>query len=471
MPTKENPAKNQIQESYNIFGKTYIVLSNGDVLCNGNVVSNGYHFPKCAYEKSYAKTITMCINISPVCNLRCKYCYRLSDGPEFSFEEIKRYIDCITAIYPKAERYIVDLSGTGEPLMRLPLLIKVAKYCQELSNKYVREFLPTLACNGTLLTKEVVEQLQEAGILFGVSLDGDKDMHDRNRVFENGQGSFDIVKNNLKNIKNNATVGVALTYSTPELLKAFKAVYPLAPTVSMKPVRYTNGNEFNADEVCASYTQLVEFLLNETVNGNHNYIFSLIRGQDYFGKFLKRVVANEGFYGRCDVGICRFALAYDKKIYGCPAAAGIKECELGDLEHGIDESKMQYMWQLIRNDECENCLARGACGGECIIVSYNKFKRLDKLDPTMCKLKKHMYILAVHFYQTLLEQNPAEAHWLENQVKEESSYTKPDFKLIDAVNQSNGKYTFTQLKRIKDNNKREFEKIYNQLKQNIKPKH
>lgn len=466
MPTKDNKfisAFNGKEENIKIFNKTYRITKDGDVFCGDKLLYSNEFIAKCQWSPEKAKVITMCLNVSPVCNLRCKYCYRLGDGQDFTFEEIKQYIKCITDIYPNAERYILDLSGTGEPLMRLEKLKQLATYCQELSNKFNREFLPTFACNGTLLTKEVVEELQKAGILFGVSLDGDRCTHDKNRVFENGKGTYKIVAKNIKNIKFNSTVGIALTYSTPNLLKNFLAAYPLAPTISMKPVRYTKETEFDANKICKGYNKLVKFILNKIIKGNHNYLNAILHGQDYFAKFLRRVVSEERFYGRCDVGICRFVLAYDKLIYGCPAAAGIKECVMGDLVNGINKKQIDKMWELIRNDECNNCPARDACGGECIIVSYNKFKRLDKLDPTMCQIKKHMFMLAIHFYNTLKQFNPKEAEWLEQTCKTVDSYAKPDYSLIDAVERSKGKYTFTSLKRIKDNNKEEFEKIVKEI--------
>ncbi len=42
--------------------------------------------------------------------------------------------------------------GKGEPLMNLPVILKIAKYCQDKSDELNVEVLPTFVCNGTLLS-------------------------------------------------------------------------------------------------------------------------------------------------------------------------------------------------------------------------------------------------------------------------------------------------------------------------------
>lgn len=412
----------------------------------------------------YIRTVTMCIHISKGCNLRCKYCFGVACGDDLTFDEIRRFIDCVTVLYPRADRYIVDMSGSGEPLLRLDLIIEIAKYCNELSDKYVREFLPTLVTNGTLLDDTTVKKLQNAGVLFGVSLDGDKTSHDRNRVFADGRGSYDIIRSNIKAIKHKEFVGIATTYGdkTP-MLDAFLASVELLPTVAMKPVR-CKEQSFDAEKICAEYDRLIRFVLKMHIKGDTKYIFALINGDDYFGKFLKRVVCGASVYGRCDAGVGRFALAPDRNIYCCPAAIGNADCKVGDLEIGIRQSKVDKMWRSLNNPACRGCYARSACGGECKIVSYNKYGTTDKIDDNMCAVKRHLFALSVYYCDCLSENNVEQYRWLENMSRKVESYYSRDEKLIDAVLLSNGRYKFTQLKKIKDDDINEFEKIYSQIK-------
>lgn len=424
--------------------------SDSNHVCNDDIVS---------FSPQYVRTVTMCLHISENCNLNCKYCFKKIGG-ELSLEDIKRFIDCVLQIYPTADRYIVDMSGAGEPLLHKELAIKIARYCNSLSDRYLREFLPTFVTNGVLLTLETVKELQSAGILFGISLDGAKENHDKNRVFHNGEGSYDTVAANIKAIEHNDYVGLAMTYTDGNLLESFLSMSKLLPTISMKPVRYTN-EDIDTESICSGYDELVKFLLDETLLEDKKHIYAIINGDDYFGKFLKRVLLNRAVYGRCDAGIGRFSLAGDKNIYICPAAVGIKGGMIGSLEYGIRLRKIQEMWNRQRNSKCNGCFARNVCGGECKIVSYNKYGDFDGVDPAMCKIKRHLFLLAKYFADTVKETDSQIYQWLLDASDQIEGYYCRDEKLIAAAEFYKDKYTYTELKRIKDNDPETFEKIYN----------
>ncbi|MDE7165018.1 MAG: radical SAM protein [Clostridiales bacterium] len=415
------------------------------------------------YSTKFVRTVTMCIHISPVCNLNCKYCFKKQSEGDLTIADVQRFIDCVLQVYPHADRYIVDMSGAGEPLLRKDLLFKIARYCKTLSDKHLREFLPTIVTNGTLLTEQVVNELQSEGVLFGVSLDGTRDAHNKNRVFQNGDGSYDIIEKNIRGIKHKDFVGAALTYSGADLLQSFLSAFKLLPTVSMKPVRYTDGNELDADAICASYDELVEFVLNKLLNADTSYTYALLNGDDYFGKFLRRVTLNVNVLGRCDAGIGRFALAGDKKIYCCPAAAHIDGGIVGDLENGINQSKIRLMWSKLYNTMCGGCEASGACGGECKIVSYNRYGNFDGIDSIMCKIKRHIYGLAKRFVAVLADTRPDMLEWLKETCSKVESYYDKDDALINAVKLSQGQYKYSEMKKIKDTKPELFRELYAKL--------
>lgn len=416
---------------------------------------------KVSFSPQYVRTVTMCLHISESCNLNCKYCFKKIGG-ELSLDDVKRFIDCVTQIYPNADRYIVDMSGAGEPLLHKELALQIAKYCNRLSDKHLREFLPTFVTNGVLLTSETVKELQSAGILFGVSLDGTKENHDKNRIFHNGKGSYDIVANNIKAIEHNDYVGLAMTYSDGNLLESFLSMSKLLPTISMKPVRYTDG-DLDTKAVCDGYDELVKFVLNETLSGEKKYIYAIINGDDYFGKFLKRTLLDRKAYGRCDAGIGRFSLAGDKNIYFCPAAVGVDGGVVGDLEYGIRLRKIQEMWNSLKNCKCYGCFARNICGGECKIVSYNKYGNFNDVDPIMCIIKRHLFLLAKYFVDIVKETDLKIYNWLLDTVNRIEGYYCRDEELIIAANHYRGKYTYTELKKIKDTDLETFKSLFNNI--------
>lgn len=356
-------------------------------------------------SKDSFKTVYISLHISSKCNMNCKYCFMKDrKGIELSFEDSKKFIDMIIDEYPNAGKYIVDPTGSGEPLLELDNLCKIGEYCNQKSDELKREVLPMIVTNGLLLTEEVVKRLRESGILFGVSLDGDKKTNDIYRYDYLDNGTYKRVISNIKKIKDRSLMGVALTITDKnmDLVKDLKHLIKYFPTVSMKPVRAIDSNmginEFNIGKIKKSYTELYEFLLKQTRKGNLEYLLAILNGDDYFGKFLLRSILSIKVITRCDAGIGRFSLAPNGLIYACPGAIDIPELVVGSLDKGIDKEKREFLWNtLVDRKKCQDCYARFVCGGECFFNAYYFTKSITEKDDVMCELKRHLFKLSLIF--------------------------------------------------------------------------
>ncbi|MBU1144742.1 MAG: hypothetical protein KJ971_02650 [Firmicutes bacterium] len=263
-----------------------------------------------------------------------------------TIDEAKDLIDFIISEFPNAEKYIVDPTGSGEPLLRMEFILKLAKYCHSKSDEVSKEVLPMLVTNGTLLSNDNISKLQSAGYIFGISIDGYKKAHDSNRIIRKQEGTYKQIIQNIKNIKHREYLGAAmtLTNSNTDLVKAFKNLYKYFTTISIKTVRSfddgTDGiNEGNIEEIKGQYTRLYKYILQKTLKGKLDYLAVLLNGDDYFGKFLLRVILNHKVSTRCEAGLGRFSLTSDKKIIACPGSIGIDEMAIGTLEEGLNQKK------------------------------------------------------------------------------------------------------------------------------------
>lgn len=134
-------------------------------------------------------------NLTKQCNLYCEHCYAAADTEtapgELSTAEGKRLLDDLAAY----DVPVVLFSG-GEPLVRddLEELVAYAK------DSGIR---PVLSTNGTLLTRDRVESLRDAGLAYaGISVDG---LRERNDDFRGQDGAFDAA---LRGIESCLDVGV-----------------------------------------------------------------------------------------------------------------------------------------------------------------------------------------------------------------------------------------------------------------------
>ena len=344
------------------------------------------------------KVITMSINITNQCNLNCKYCFNKNKTPNnLSYEQCVGFIDLIINKHIDSNRFIVDLSGSGEPLLALDLVIKIAKYCYAKSNEINKEVLVTLATNGVLLTSDVAKTLKDNLVLYGISIDGLK-KDNANRIDYYGVNCYDKVITNIKSIDNLDYVGAAVTLSNGKqnIIKIVKKLSKYFETISIKPVRnnFEFGiNENNIEKIEYNYYKFTRFLIKETLyKCNTKYLKSILNGEDYFGRYIYRILTNQRILTRCDIGYSRYSLGIDGKIYGCPALVGIKNVD------------WQSILSVERSIECEKCYIRFICGGECMANSYNIANNFTTNDVVMCRFKKYLFKLG-HYLVSLIKEN------------------------------------------------------------------
>lgn len=141
-------------------------------------------------------------NTSRTCNLKCVHCYTDSEAKkyedELTTEEGKALIDDLAAFQIPALLF----SG-GEPLMRQDLF-ELVGHAVSLGIR------PTLSTNGTLITREVAQQIKDLGFTYvGISLDGIGDIND---AFRGKKGAFEKAMEGFRHCKAvEQRVGLRLT--------------------------------------------------------------------------------------------------------------------------------------------------------------------------------------------------------------------------------------------------------------------
>jgi uncharacterized protein len=147
---------------------------------------------------------TLILEITEECNLRCTYCvfdekyisernHSNKTMPlELAFEEVKNFYNRTN----QEEGYIVFYGG--EPLLAFETIKQIVNYANKISNHRLKFSLTT---NGLALSDNKFDFIIENNFLITVSLDGDKESHDKRRVTVTGKGTFDAITNNLKKLK------------------------------------------------------------------------------------------------------------------------------------------------------------------------------------------------------------------------------------------------------------------------------
>src|SRR5436305_5040226 len=150
------------------------------------------------------------LELTADCNLRCKYCVYSESYPNnrsytaarMSAETARQAIDAFMRGHEivhhrnPSSRPIVGFYG-GEPLLAFDVMREAVEHFEGRYRAAYPGALLSVTTNGMLLDDAVQDFLVQHGFSTIVSLDGPKEVHDRNRLTVGARGSFDQVERNL----------------------------------------------------------------------------------------------------------------------------------------------------------------------------------------------------------------------------------------------------------------------------------
>ena len=423
-----------------------------------------YFFQNNFFEKRESNhlfpTITICLNITSNCNLKCSYCFNKNKrNVSLKFNDAKIFIDKIIENNKKARRFVIDLSGSGEPLLELNLIISIADYALLLSDKLGKEVLVSFICNGTLLSSEIANILQKKKVLFGISLDGLKIFHDKRRLFCDGKGSFDKIMNNFQAIENKMFIGAGMTFVPEDYPPIFDSYLFLNKYFETFSCRVARGEPFCKETftyVTNEYNKLCDYLI-EIIHKEKSLtlLSKIINGDDYFGRYIIKAICDANIDSRCDAGIARFSLGSDKNVYICSASVENERLCLGNIESFVNNMDKTFSSAA----QCRNCSYLHICGGECKVILDNNNGKVDKY---MCLFKQHLFKLSLKLCGAIYLFSSSLYDELVYIVEKILNRAFGDERLYTLFDSLKGIYSFTELKEIKDTKPLMFEELYKQ---------
>src|SRR5437762_5173572 len=188
---------------------------------------NGFLVPDRAYDRAaldryftsvkndtHELSVTLLTTLQ--CNFACDYCFQGDHGDYNKFAEkmtletarkvadwIERELD---RVHP--EQFVLTFFG-GEPLLNLPVMYYLA---EELWGRTKLRGVPmhiNIITNGLLLTTDVVDRLLPYGLRgVKITLDGDRDTHNRMRPLRGGQGTFDRLIDNIRSVAGRTSIAI-----------------------------------------------------------------------------------------------------------------------------------------------------------------------------------------------------------------------------------------------------------------------
>lgn len=127
------------------------------------------------------------------CNFRCVYCYEDFEIGKMPTWLVDATNTLIAKRIPDLDRLSLSWFG-GEPLLAKDIVFEMAEKALKLGEEHGCRVIGDMTTNGLLLDVKTLTRLVELEQrYFQISIDGDKESHDKTRVTRSGKGSFDKI--------------------------------------------------------------------------------------------------------------------------------------------------------------------------------------------------------------------------------------------------------------------------------------
>ena len=340
--------------------------------------------PATAYMPFYLENgvtqITM--QITQDCNLRCSYCaygggygnQRTHSKKTMPMDTMKKCVDFIMARSKNVDEVVIGFYG-GEPLLEIDKMRECISYIKE---KYKgRTVRHTITTNGTCFTDDTIKFLVDNNFDIIISFDGPRELHNFNRVYADGRGSFDDIMDGVNKIKElypeHYRKVMFLTTVAPNIdLACVSDFYTAEDILQSNSVTLNQVSPFGANDdmvyddmygMTYKY-QMTKLLLSELGMYKKEKISKLflaglatiVRLHSNLSKSVLPEISHPG--GPCLPGVMRPFVDVNGNIYPCERVSeGTHAVRIGHIETGFDLDKIKAVLNVGRltETECINC--------------------------------------------------------------------------------------------------------------------
>ena len=150
------------------------------------------------------------------CNFACDYCVQGDHGDYNALAE-KMSMETANRLCEWVEMKLDELGSSqfgltffgGEPLLNQPVMFETAERLWHATRDRSVGMRINIITNGLLLTPDVVDRLEPFGLNnVKITLDGERQTHDRMRPLRGGQGTFDRIINNIRRVAHRCNISI-----------------------------------------------------------------------------------------------------------------------------------------------------------------------------------------------------------------------------------------------------------------------
>ena len=436
--------------------ETYQDLKSKFFLADSNI-SNTIDLLSIKYrsKKSFLKDFTSLhmMVITLRCNHECKYCQVTSEIAEsYKYDMLESTAEkVVEKIFLTPSNNIkIEFQG-GEPLLNWKAIVVAVKKAEKLNEKYKKRLEFVICTNLSLLSIEMIEFINKHDISISTSLDGDKLLHDKNRILRGGGSSYDAFINKLQFARDNLNhrrIGPLMT-ATIDNIDKFKEIVDQYISLGFEGIFFRALNPYgSADKnkeflgypikrFLDNYEKALNYIIDLNLNG--------VRFVEYYATLLLTRILTPFGTGFVDLqspsgaGISGVIYDYNGDVYPADEARmlsrmGDKKFLMGNVYENdyFEIFNSDILNEIVQNScleiipACSHCVYRPYCGAD-PVRNYLESKDLINNNPNndFCLKNKGIFDL---LFKKILKNDRDEMNvfwsWITNRSFVETSASR-----------------------------------------------
>ena len=319
------------------------------------------------------------LELSPVCNFLCPFCYARKTLGELSEEgkSILRFPFWKSILDQLSEMGVMYIGLTGGECMLHPDFLQIYEYAAQ------KGFFVYLISNGSCLTDDILETFKKYPPI-GVNITiygGSEETYQK----ISGRGEYyNIVKNNLQKLSEaNVPFSIQMTVSRDNV-KDVPKVFELSRHFN---VRFSCANTLISCERCTKDVQAI----NNVSDDEYRKAMRLLHQIDNAGSTVTQLAVPKKINIKgitCSAGRSSAFINHEGEMMLC---VSYQETRVSTFEHSVKECWQEIVKaadQIPQIDECNGCIHATHCI-HCFGAHYYDTGKFATPSPELCFKKKH----------------------------------------------------------------------------------
>ena len=332
------------------------------------------------------------ISVTLRCNHKCIYCHAKSRGIEekqFDMDEktAKKVVDFI---FQSPSRHLdIEFQG-GEPLANFQIIQFIVDYAKKLAQEKNKHIKFNIVSNFTLMDEDILDFLIENKFNINTSLDGPKNLHDKNRIYMGGS-SYEKAVYWIKVIKERNYHIAALPTISKFSLPFWKEIIDEYKSLGLMNIRLRQMNNagfanerwlqigYSPQEFIDFWKKGLDYIIELNKQG-----VKMIEGMAQLAlqKLISKNYNGYTCWGwPCGAALSQCGYNYNGDIYTCDEARSFEEFKIGDVNQTYKEVFLSPTVAGFINttssllNKCNRCVWQPFCG-PCLVCTFGQQKRM-----------------------------------------------------------------------------------------------